>query len=324
MTTQTKIYKSLDIAKLLCACLIIFIHTYCFEPWGIWIKCIICPLAVPFFFITSGFFLEKGMRSNDKKEYIKHYFLRIFSLYCVWTLLTLPVSWMTISRGHPDYSIVLRIIYLVREFFFSGSLGIYWYLLCLLYGCVIIYWLDKFHALKWGMIAALALFVYGIILNCGIGWNTLPGRMIHVVFGSTRNPFNEGIFYMLIGFGISRTGLRLSPYLSGMGVLLSGIIAYSLFVHTSVQVMQLFMAFFLFLLVLEIDVTTLISDRASITARRLSTALYLIQFPFILVFDFYLQRSTIIDYSATLAFCLVAYTLSSLLLPKRVNKLLYG
>ena len=324
MTSQTKVYKSLDIAKLLCACLIIFIHTYCFEPWGILIKNIICPLAVPFFFITSGFFLEKGMQNNDKKEYTKHYFRRIFALYSIWTLLTLPISWMTISRGHPDYSVALRIIYLIREFLFSGSLGIYWFLLCILYGCVIIYWLDKRHVLKWGMLVALALFVWGIILNCGIGWDTLPGRMIHVIFGSTRNPFNEGIFYMLIGLGISRTGFRLSPYISGIGMILSIIIAYILFMHTRIQIMQLFIALFFFLLVLDIDMSSIISDKASLTARRLSTALYLIQFPFILVFDFYLQRSTLVDYSATLAFCLVTYTLCSLLLPKKVNKLLYG
>ncbi len=324
MSKPARIYQSLDLAKLFCALLIIFIHTYCFEPWGIWIKYIICPLAVPFFFMASGFFLEQGMQRNDKKEYAKHYFLRILCMYGIWTLLTLPVSWMAITRAHSDYSVALRVVYLVREFFFSGSAGIYWFLLCLLYGCVIIYWLDKHHILKWGACIAIVLFAAGVILNCGIGWDSWYGRITHIVFGSTRNPFNEGILYMLIGFGISRADIRIKPFISIVCMALALIIAYLLFMHTTIQVMQLFLALFLFTLMREIDLASVISNQVSLHIRRLSTALYLLQFPFILLFDFYLQRSTLIDYSATLAFCVATYSLCMLLLPQKVNKVLYG
>lgn len=244
-------------------------------------------------------------------------------MYGIWTLLTLPISWMTISRAHPDYSIVLQIVYLVREFFFSGSLGIYWYLLSLLYGCIIIYFLDRHRMLKIGVIAAVVLFAIGVILNCGIGWGSWYGKFTHIVFGSTRNPFNEGIFYMLVGFGISRHNIRIKPLFSVSLLILSAIIAYMLFLHTRIQLMQLFMAFSFFMLTIELEFTS-ISNSISLLIRQLSTALYLLQFPFILLFDFYLRRSTVIDYSVTLSFCIVTYILCKLILPPKVNKILYG
>lgn len=244
-------------------------------------------------------------------------------MYSIWTILTLPISWMTITRAHPDYSVVLQIVYLIREFFFSGSLGIYWYLLSLLYGCIIIYLLDRHHMLKIGVYVAMVLFAMGVILNCGIGWDSWYGKITHVVFGSTRNPFNEGIFYMLVGFGISRFDFRIRPLFSSILLIFSTIIAYLLFLHTRIQLMQLFMAFSFFMLTIEIELTS-ISNRTSLLIRQLSTALYLLQFPFMLLFDFYLRRSTIIDYSVTLSFCILTYTLCKLILPSKVNRILYG
>ena len=324
MNKQGKIYHSVDFAKLICAFLIIFIHTYCFEPWGAWIKYVICPLAVPFFFIASGFFLEKGLQNKNRPEYIRNYFGRIFSMYCIWTLLTLPVSWMNVSRAHADYSTTMHIIYLAREFFFSGSLGIYWYLLCLLYGCAVIYWLDKYHWLKIGSCIAALLFTAGVILNCGIGWNSWYGRFTHIIFGSTRNPFNEGIFYMLIGFGISRMNIHVKPLFSSICFVISLLIAFFLYQNTTIQIMQLFLALSAFLLTIELDISPLITDGTSIRIRQLSTALYLLQFPFILLFDYYLRNSTLIDYSTTLAFCIAVYTACRLMLPAKINKVLYG
>ncbi len=62
----------------------------------------------------------------------------------------------------------------------------------------------------------------------------------------------------------------------------------------------------------------------SIHLRKLSTAIYLQHFPFILLFDLYLKKGTIIDISLTLLFCLVSYYLLNKVLPSKAIKILYG
>lgn len=58
---KTKIFYGIDVFKLVCAILIVFMHTYCrdYGKAGAWFVDAICNIGVPFFFIASGFFLLK-------------------------------------------------------------------------------------------------------------------------------------------------------------------------------------------------------------------------------------------------------------------------
>lgn len=62
----------------------------------------------------------------------------------------------------------------------------------------------------------------------------------------------------------------------------------------------------------------------SIILRKLSTALYLSHFPFILLFDYYLKRGTYIDFLATVLFSLVTFFFLKGILPIKYFKTLYG
>ena len=62
----------------------------------------------------------------------------------------------------------------------------------------------------------------------------------------------------------------------------------------------------------------------SLGMRKWSTALYLGHFPFILVFDYYLKRWTMTDFSLSVVFPLSLLYVLSLLLNQRYVKMIYG
>lgn len=194
-STQHQVYHSLDVTKLFCAFLIVYMHSY-FSDLGTiskWFRDVITNTGVPFFFITSGFFFMKGLMKNSHSiEYLRRYAWRIGKMYLAWSIITLPVSWLCIEWGHPDYSTPLKIVYLFRMFFFSGSCGIYWYLLALFVCCFIIYYFSVKKKLICLYLIATFLFIIGVIYNSPYNNGNICFRLIHIVFGSERNFFNVG------------------------------------------------------------------------------------------------------------------------------------
>ena len=65
-TVSGEIYVGVDLMKLICALLIVFMHTYNHD-WGVvgeWIHTTLTPIGVPFFFIVSGFLYGKGLKKT--------------------------------------------------------------------------------------------------------------------------------------------------------------------------------------------------------------------------------------------------------------------
>lgn len=90
-----KQYSGIDITKLICAIMVIAIHTQPFIR-NVWLDRgagVITRLAVPFFFVTTGFFLD----FSDTKM-VKKYVFRLLVLYAVWTVIYLPFSSLSISK----------------------------------------------------------------------------------------------------------------------------------------------------------------------------------------------------------------------------------
>lgn len=90
-----KQYSGIDVAKLICALMVIAIHTQPFSH-HVWLDRgagIITRLAVPFFFVTTGFFLDF---SNTKK--VMKYIVRLIVLYAIWTIIYLPFSSISVKK----------------------------------------------------------------------------------------------------------------------------------------------------------------------------------------------------------------------------------
>lgn len=90
MTGSTK--SSIDIAKFVFCLCIIAIHTHLFGNYY-WIEQYILRLGVPFFFITSGYFLGKKLEvyqnKSDIKSVIRKYCLRLLLPLIIFSIVNL-------------------------------------------------------------------------------------------------------------------------------------------------------------------------------------------------------------------------------------------
>ena len=325
-----KIFYGVDFFKLVCALLIVLLHSNCREydlnagSFANWMLILLPQVSVPFFFVVSGFFLTKGMMSHqdDVKGYVRKYFMRLFKLYVFWSVVTLPLSWLCIEAAHGEYPFYLKCIYLVRMFFISGSLGIYWYILSMLYVTVIFYFCEKYNKIKWMYAAAFLLWIVGLLYDSKYNTHSGVYTFIHVVFSSSRNFLNVGLLYMSVGHYLAKHKFNISLPWAVVIVIVSWILKYYDHAIANVAFGNLLIATSLFLLAQKLQMNWLAPH--FIHVRKLSTAIYLGQFPFLLTFDFYLRKGTLLDFTLAVIFCVVLYFLVIKFLPKKWVDIIYG
>ena len=321
------IYHGLDVTKLICALLIVYLHAYIDDlgPISTWFRNVISYSGVPFFFITSGFLFRKGLiRNNYSKNYFKKYVIKLIKMYIAWTIITLPVSWLCIEWGHPEYSVPLKVIYLFRMILFSGSCGIYWYLLALFESAIIIYYCHLKNK-EWILfLFSIILFLLGVIYNSPYNNNNALFRLIHIIFGSSRNFLNEGLFYMCIGYLLAKESYSIKRnHLFYIVSLTLAFIARTL--EWRIGIYGFFIAsiaVILFIWGKNTDIN--INYKISITFRKLSTAIYLLHFPFLLVFDYNFKRGTLTGFFLALLFSIFVFFFLKRILPDKTMKLLFG
>lgn len=142
-------YASFDIAKLLCALLVIIIHTNPLAPYSavadFYLTDVLARIAVPLFFAMSGFLFfgklefedSKIKRCPENRARLKRYIKRIGLLYLVWSAVYLLYQ---IPQWHATGWWGLYVVkdYLA-SFLLSGSYYHLWYLLALLYAVPLLY-----------------------------------------------------------------------------------------------------------------------------------------------------------------------------------------
>ena len=322
---EKKVYSGIDTIKLVCSVLIVYMHTYCWDTgsFGLWVRDEVASIAVPFFFISSGYFYGIGIRcSEDKKGYFFHYFVRVLKMYIIWTVFSLPAAWYNISMAHGEYSMIMKLFYLIRSFFFTGSIGVYWYLLSLIYNSVILYLVYTKKMEKVMYFLAVIFFAIGVLNAASLLSGTMVEKLIHYAFGSERNFLNVGLFYMVIGYFLSDKVIEVKRSTAMIGFIL--LLGVQTIVNSTISVrfVHAFTAVALFIWAHQMEMTAIQSFSKKI--RKLSTAIYLIHFPFILLFDFYLCKGTLVDFSSTLIFVIVLYLVTSRVLPKKWVSIIYG
>lgn len=129
-------YHAIDLAKFICSILVVMIH---YKPFGeaesgsiLWylnffLMQYLGRLAVPFFFVTSGFFLyKKTSLENFKIEPVKQYALRILRLYGLWTVIYFPLAFLKFFRD--EKGIGHAFLVYIANTVLSGSYRHLWYL----------------------------------------------------------------------------------------------------------------------------------------------------------------------------------------------------
>ena len=208
-------YKMLDVMKFVMAIIVVAVHT---RPELSFKSTFIRELfealysiAVPFFFMASGFLLFRKIELPLNKEgevRIKSYLKRMCKLYLVWTIIYLP---LTIYGFYLDgisplkaVAVFFRNFLLVGENYMSWPL---WYLLALIVAVGIIYILLKLKVPKgWIVIISIMMTLIGVGLDY-CKENSLMPQITDLYFSAflkTRNGFFVGFLYVALGMLFSK------------------------------------------------------------------------------------------------------------------------
>lgn len=266
-------YNTIDITKFVMAFLVVAIHTH--PENGIENKLIldiincIYSIAVPFFFVASGFFLYNKLKTQDYENqliYIRGWINRIARLYIIWTIIYLPYA--IIGFYKDDITLIkciivyLRNVLLVGENFLSWPL---WYLLAMIVVGCIYYVFIKFR-INWKTTVLMAIFLVigGIILE-NEGWG-----IYFTLFKTTKNGLFVGFPYMVLGFSIAKYGIIKSKLFLLFFMLCFGVMSYF---EITIAEYGLVYAFFSFILNIELHDK---ADDRYLNARTISLVVYLV------------------------------------------------
>lgn len=209
---ERKNYNALDVAKFISAFLVICVHTapladISSEANFILVQ-IVARLAVPLFFIISGFLFfikintDREWNDAENRYRLSHYLYRIFKIYIVWTFLYLPFSYLLI-RG--ENNLGLALVQYVRDFFFNGSYYHLWFLPALLFGICIVYFLRSHITMRMTIGICFVLYFIGMVgniypevLESIPGVNTVYNTYISI-FSTTRNGFFFAPIFLSLG-----------------------------------------------------------------------------------------------------------------------------
>lgn len=299
-------------------------------------------LAVPFFFIVSGFLCFRKVRLNELCSWdslssirVRGTIFRQLRMYLAWTVLYLPITvWADVAAGNSPLKSILLFVrgtFLIGENQFSWPL---WYLLASVVAFTLIFCL-----LQSGISPVRVLFISVVMLFAGFGlgllrdWNSVPPALAapvglyFKVFGNVRNGLFEGFFYVAMGtvLGIWEQNLLRIPIwvpIVGMAVALAGCIFITYDAHLP------------FCMILGFSVFLLCTRRQSPGSpvqsfmRSASIVMYLVHMMFAVIFAYVICGSTdpdlivtpTIDHAAMWAFSVTGSLLVSALVVRFSGK----
>ena len=165
---------TIDLAKFIGSIMVFAMHVGAFGSFGkfdfIWQ--LLTRWVVPFFFITSSFFLfskiEKCESEDEKRKGIKKYCLRIFYLYIAWFIYNIPSIFFSrfYTVGMKDPSTWLTFI--KRIFLCSTFMGS-WYLVSSIFCALVIFLLSKKLKTRYIILIAFVFEAIGIMTSAYYG-----------------------------------------------------------------------------------------------------------------------------------------------------------
>lgn len=168
-------YHSIDIAKIVAALFVVSIHS---EPFSNLPKDIIVDIfariAVPFFFITSAFFFFKRKPDMDA---LKHYEKRLAKLYLFWFIIGFPLIILH-KFIEPNESFSINLFNLLKEFIFGSTFGGSWFIMVLIEGVPIVYFLSR--KISTASIIAIGVLLYAVAVSFSYYHNFLPADIQHI------------------------------------------------------------------------------------------------------------------------------------------------
>lgn len=279
-------YNSIDLFKLIMAICVVAIHThpleYCNSSIILEIYESVVRLAVPFFFMASGFLMagrfDDNWESPNNIAVVQSTLNRIVKMYVLWTIIYLPMGiYHYIDEG---YSVAGTVLYYVRGFLFVGeqyNSWPLWYLLATIYALLLILLLMKLNVKRTGMlIAGLVCLILSILITWFVSYEgNMPQAVSTIqnllIISIAEGRIFTGAFYIPLGMALYKKRL---PGVVNAVLLTVGFILNVLFVSDEISsVLIAITSIGLFGLIISMN----LKDAPFYSyARKMSTAIYLI------------------------------------------------
>lgn len=207
---RTTRYTSVDVFRLMCAVMVVIIHTHPLSEIGAtadFITSQIIPrIGVPFFFASAGFFFIKSLLSG--KNTAIQYFLRLLRIYTIWSIIYFAIDAVNLTRSGGSFGELLKECFI--RYFIFGSSNHFWYFPAILFSVLVVALVHKMHLLKHFSWFTLILYIVGC-LGCSyykIG-NSIPfiSTLInHPQFTTIRRVLLMGLPFFTIGYFLNVWG----------------------------------------------------------------------------------------------------------------------
>ena len=219
------IYNGLDVFKVIAAVFVVLLHAIeTTDYFFCGIKFVFTRFAVPFFFITSGFFFYKGLsKAENKKAYFLKYEKNLLKIFLIWgVLIYSPVTVITYLQKYPDIGVAKFSFLLFRRIFVIGP-GPYWYLIALIWAAAFLYFCYSKRKDAWIYIGIMIGLCLEISYSCfrGLLSNIVMFKylfqIIYSVFSWEFNFIMFGIPFMGIGYLLSKKEITVTSKSAAVG-----------------------------------------------------------------------------------------------------------
>lgn len=289
-------YKGIDILKFVMAILVVMIHaqplTSVNETLNRIVVDCIARVAVPFFFVASGFLFWSKSDTGADRTY--KYCMRMLGLYFIWSGIYLPLN-LYECVAERNMGLAESVLDILRRTFFSGSYMQLWYLLALVVAVVLIKICEKCN-----MTDGTMLVIGTVSYVLGLSYQCLHGVFIRLPFmksenvvtildgiigfiDTTRNGVFFGFIFVLMGrlFAKGRINISVKNAIIGLVVsILCGIVETQYLITNKItwdRDMWLFLPFAtLFLFAIACQLKSSIDIRWCMFLRQASVIIFLV------------------------------------------------
>lgn len=158
---QKTYYDFVNVAKLILALSIVGLHS-ALVPDHSWPMAFICRLGVPYFFVASGFFLQRKCAGDQTAHAVKGYLSRLCLPYAAFSVIW--VFQFLIDDVIAKTGYLETAVRLIQHLFFCPGGGL-WYVWASIVGVIMLYPFIKRKTLLFALPPGIVLFMVGLLAN---------------------------------------------------------------------------------------------------------------------------------------------------------------
>lgn len=173
-SVNNKRFYSIDIMKMVCACLVVGIHAQLlsdfYKPLGELITGSFGRMAVPFFSCVTGYFFIQSEQRG--KQILTHKIVSLLKYYLIFSLIYIIWDFANGSFDRMKFQEVTGTI--IKRFLFYGTYYHLWFFPCIIFSLIVVHLGIKFHAVNGLMIVSFLIYILTVFTY---SWNAV-GRML--------------------------------------------------------------------------------------------------------------------------------------------------